>query len=80
MSENTKDVDRSREDWKKDLPPERYTVLFEEGTEPPRSSPLNHEKRAGTYRCACCGTRPGKPAYFQVTSMAKKWSNTSRLG
>ena len=55
MSETTKDVDRSREGWKKDLPPERYTVLFEEGTEPPRSSPLNHEKRQGTYVCAACG-------------------------
>jgi peptide-methionine (R)-S-oxide reductase len=38
--------------WKAEL--ERYEVLFEEVTEPPRSSPLNQEKRAGTFVCAAC--------------------------
>ncbi len=33
------------------------TVLFDEGTEPPGSSDLNHEKREGTYHCANCGTK-----------------------
>ncbi len=33
---------------------EAYAVLFEEATEPPRSSPLDREKRAGTYVCAAC--------------------------
>lgn len=54
----TEDATRIRKDpseWKKELPPERFRVLFEEGTEPPRSSPLNHEKRSGTYVCAACG-------------------------
>ena len=52
------DVERIRKDpseWKQQLPPERFRVLFEEGTEPPRSSPLNQEKRSGTYACAACG-------------------------
>lgn len=52
------DVERIRKDpseWKQELPPERYRVLFEEATEPPRSSPLNQEKRSGTYVCAACG-------------------------
>ena len=43
-----------REDWKKLLPPERYRILFRDGTEPAWSSPLNDEKRAGTYICAAC--------------------------
>jgi peptide-methionine (R)-S-oxide reductase len=38
------------------LTPEQYTVLYEEGTERPFTSPLNDEKRAGTYVCAGCGT------------------------
>ncbi|MFN0162989.1 MAG: peptide-methionine (R)-S-oxide reductase MsrB [Burkholderiales bacterium] len=41
-------------EWKKLLPPERYRILFEDGTEPPGSSPLNGEKRAGTFICYAC--------------------------
>ncbi len=41
-------------EWKKRLNPLQYRVLREEGTEPPRTSPLNAEKRAGTYHCAGC--------------------------
>ena len=32
-------------------------ILHEEGTEPPGSSPLNHEKRQGDYHCVGCGTK-----------------------
>ena len=38
------------------LTDEQYQVLRCEGTEAPHSSPLNDEKRAGTYVCAGCGT------------------------
>jgi peptide-methionine (R)-S-oxide reductase len=38
------------------LSPGACRVLFEEGTEAPGSSPLNREKRAGTYVCAACNT------------------------
>ena len=41
-------------EWKKRLAPEAYAVLFEEDTERPRTSPLEKEKRAGTYVCAAC--------------------------
>ena len=37
------------------LTPEQHQVLREHGTEPRGSSPLNKEKRAGTFRCAGCG-------------------------
>lgn len=40
--------------WRRLLPPDAYAVLFEEGTERPGTSPLNHEKRAGTFVCAAC--------------------------
>lgn len=43
-----------RADWRKALPSDRYRVLFEEDTEAPFSSPLNREKRAGTFVCAAC--------------------------
>ncbi len=47
-------LNKSREEWRKLLPPAAYTVLFEEGTEPSGSSSLNSEKRAGTFICAAC--------------------------
>ena len=37
------------------LTPEQHQVLREHGTERRGSSPLNHEKRTGIYRCAGCG-------------------------
>jgi peptide-methionine (R)-S-oxide reductase len=42
--------------WRAELPPEAYRVLRQHGTERPGSSPLNAEKRAGTFLCAGCGT------------------------
>ena len=47
-------LDKSKSDWKALLPRESYHVLFEEGTEAPYSSPLNKEKRPGTFICAAC--------------------------
>ncbi|MFN2459861.1 MAG: peptide-methionine (R)-S-oxide reductase MsrB [Candidatus Velthaea sp.] len=40
--------------WRKRLSPQSYAVLRQRGTEPPRSSPLDEEKRRGIYRCAGC--------------------------
>ena len=37
------------------LTPEQRYILYDHGTERPGSSPLNNEKRAGTYVCAGCG-------------------------
>jgi peptide-methionine (R)-S-oxide reductase len=42
-------------EWRKRLSPQRYAVLRHEDTERPFSSPLNEEKRKGTYVCAGCG-------------------------
>lgn len=41
-------------EWKRRLNPEAYRVLRLEGTEPPFTSPLNGEKRKGTFHCAGC--------------------------
>ena len=48
-------TERTATDWKTLLTPEQFTVLREHGTEHRGSSPLLHEKRAGTFRCAGCG-------------------------
>ncbi len=41
-------------EWRQLLAPEQYAVLFEEATEHPSSSPLDDEKREGTFICAAC--------------------------
>ncbi len=45
---------KSKSAWQALLPADRYGVLFEENTERTESSPLNHEKRSGTFICAAC--------------------------
>jgi peptide-methionine (R)-S-oxide reductase len=47
-------LDKPHEEWRKELPADRYAVLFEEATERAFSNPLNDEKRAGTFVCAAC--------------------------
>lgn len=43
------------EDWRARLSPESYAVLRRHKTERAGTSPLNHEKRPGTFLCAGCG-------------------------
>lgn len=42
-------------EWKKRLSTASYHVLREHGTEPAFTSPLNEEKRNGTFVCGGCG-------------------------
>ena len=41
-------------EWRRRLSPAAYQVLRHEDTEPPFSSPLDKEKRRGTFVCAGC--------------------------
>ena len=49
-------VQKSDAEWKQQLDPQQYQVLRKHGTERAGTSPLNYEKRAGTFVCAGCGT------------------------
>jgi peptide-methionine (R)-S-oxide reductase len=48
-------VDKSDAEWMQQLTPEQFHVLREHGTEPRGTSPLNKEKRQGTFVCGACG-------------------------
>lgn len=47
-------LDKTPDEWRKLLKPAEYAILFEHDTEPSGSSPLNDEKRPGTFICAAC--------------------------
>lgn len=47
-------VVKTADEWRKTLTKEQFYILREEGTERPFSSPLNNEKRKGTFVCAAC--------------------------
>jgi peptide-methionine (R)-S-oxide reductase len=48
-------VERTDDQWRDTLSAEQYKVLREHGTERAFTSPLNNEKRQGTFLCAACG-------------------------
>jgi len=53
---DTYSVQKTDAEWKQQLDPLQYQVLRKHSTERAGTSPLNHEKRAGTFVCAGCGT------------------------
>jgi len=73
----TFDVSHSEEEWRRLLSDAQFQVLRKEGTERPWTSPLNDEKRPGTYVCAGCeqplftaaqkfDSGTGWPSFFDV--------------
>jgi len=84
-------VEKTAEEWKQLLTPEQFRVLREHGTERPGSSPLNHEKRSGLFRCAACGeplftsdtkfeSGTGWPSFFQPIEGAVETTSDTSYG
>jgi peptide-methionine (R)-S-oxide reductase len=48
-------VEKTDEEWRRELTPEQYRVLREKGTERPWSGEYNATKDPGVFRCAACG-------------------------
>jgi len=72
----TFEIERSDAEWRSLLTRAQFEVLRLHRTEVPGSSPLNHEKRKGTYHCAGCDlplfssetkydSRTGWPSFYQ---------------
>ena len=77
MTEPITKLEKPLRAWRELLPPAAFAILFKHATEPPGTSPLNQEHRAGTFVCAAChlplfessakyesGT--GWPSFFQA--------------
>ncbi len=54
-AEETFPVQKTEAEWRAALSPDAFRVLRQHATERPGASPLNAEKRAGTFACAGCG-------------------------
>ena len=81
-------VSHSDEEWRQKLAPAQYQVLRRHGTERAGTSPLNAEKRAGTFVCAGCGQQlfasgtkfesgTGWPSFYQPLENAVETQNDS---
>ncbi len=59
MSQKTETypIEKSDAEWRQQLDPAQYQVLRKHGTERAGTSPLNTEKRPGTFTCAGCGEK-----------------------
>ena len=81
MGDEKYDVTKTDEDWRRTLSPDAFHVLREHGTERAGTSPLNAEKRDGTFVCAGCGqplfasdtkfeSHTGWPSFFKPLERA----------
>jgi peptide-methionine (R)-S-oxide reductase len=50
-----KRVSKSDAEWQEQLTPEQFAVCRQQGTERSFAGKYNDCKRAGVYRCVCCG-------------------------
>lgn len=49
-------IKHTQDEWRQQLSPNRYRILFEAATEPPFNNALYAESRPGLYLCAAGGT------------------------
>ena len=72
-------IQKSDEDWQRELTPEQYQVCRRHGTEPAFSGKYNDFKGKGVFVCVCCGnplfksetkfeSGTGWPSFFQPVS------------
>jgi peptide-methionine (R)-S-oxide reductase len=84
-------INRSEEEWKKELPADTFYVMRKHGTERAGTSPLNKEHRAGMYACAACDlplfesatkfdSGTGWPSFFAPLLKAVETSTDRTLG
>src|SRR6186997_1671284 len=51
----TEKLEKSEQEWREELSPDRFHILREKGTEPPFTGAYTYSKADGIYRCGACG-------------------------
>jgi len=49
------EIEKTDEEWRKQLTPEQYAVTRRKGTEPAFTGQYHDHHEEGVYRCVCCG-------------------------
>lgn len=84
------EIVKSDDEWRRLLSPAQFKVLRQHGTERPFTSPLNQEKRKGTFACAGCNlalfssetkfeSGTGWPSFYQPLPQAVASSSDRSL-
>jgi peptide-methionine (R)-S-oxide reductase len=79
MAEARPKVEKSMEEWRKELTPEQFHVMFEKGTERAFTGALVNNHEDGIYHCAACNaplftsetkfeSGSGWPSFYQPVS------------
>jgi peptide-methionine (R)-S-oxide reductase len=55
MEEKIQKINKTDEEWRKELTPEQYAVTRQRATERPFTGEFVHNKVDGTYSCVACG-------------------------
>lgn len=82
-------IDKTEDQWRKELSAEQFRVLREKGTERPFTGEYNNFKGDGTFKCAGCGeplfssdakynSGSGWPSFFQPARVGAIDEHTDR--